>query len=542
MKKIKITAIIVFVIVLVAGLWFGIYSFIKPLLAPVVAKVNPTQLTTAQKLEDFNYLYKTMTENYPFFEIKKRMLGYDWPAQKKEFEKAIRETKNDKEFYAEIDKIVNLAQNAHTHILGGGFYDELKGIYEDPHAGYSPARRDILNNEKAVEKVRYWDSKLTAYNNYIPIIFRYVEGKYAVLDGNDLKKYDIPKGAILTKVDGVAIDQYIKSLNDRTYLYYDYKRNQQKLDELILYTNPGQKVKLTLETPNNEIIEKEVKEELFNYDIYKKYYETAENDKNYDLQIIKKNKVAYIRLKSMMTSDSFSSDADGDVIYDFLKKVENYPYLIVDIRGNGGGSDGYWRANLVSYLLNKTTSYDTQLLFRNSAYIEPFIEDRYSLFDAKTVDKLPAGKSYPPEVLKQFKYFVSLPEVVIPYNPVKFEGKIYLLVDGGVYSAAETFASFAKSTGWATLVGTSTGGDGNIADPALMMLPNSGIVVRFSSSMGLNPDGTANEEFHTAPDIYVEQTYDDFLKQVQNDEVPLEKISKYDTVLNNVLQLIQNSK
>ena len=77
------------------------------------------------------------------------------------------------------------------------FADELRTIYEDPHSGYSPSRRDILNNEKAIEMEKYWENKLTFYNNYIPIIFRYVEGKYIVLDGN-LKEYKIPRGAILT--------------------------------------------------------------------------------------------------------------------------------------------------------------------------------------------------------------------------------------------------------------------------------------------------------------------------------------------------------
>lgn len=536
MRKLKII-IVLLILALSMAFWFGIYKLVKP----YISKLYVTQLTTEQKLEDFNYLYKTMAENYPFFEVKKRMLGYDWLADKKEFERRIRETHNDKEFFAEINNIINLVQNAHTHILTGSFYDELKTIYENPHSGYSPARRDILNNEKAIKMEKYWNTRLTSYNNYIPIIFRYVEGKYIVLDGN-LEAYDIPKGSILTKVDDNNINEYIKSLNNKNYLYYDYKRKEQKLDELIIYTEPGQRIELTLDTPNNETIKRDIKEEQFDYSIYEKYYETAEEDKNYSLKVLEENNIAYIRLKSMMTDDKFSSDADGAEIYDFLKKVEKYPYLIVDIRGNGGGSDSYWRTNLVSYLIEKTTSYETQLLFRDSDYIKPFIEDRYSLYDALMVDKLPKNEKYPSEVYKQFKYFVSLTETVIPKNPVKFKGKVYLLVDGGVYSAAESFASFAKSTGWATLVGTTTGGDGIIADPALLMLPNSGIVVRFSSSMGLNTDGTANEEFHTAPDIYVEQSYEDFLQLVQNDEIPLAEISKYDTVLNYVLNVIKNNK
>lgn len=538
MKISKLAAIILVIAILLSAIiWYIIYDYAKPYLKNV--KIG--QLSTQEKLEDFNYLYETLKNNYPFFEVKKRMLNYDWLANKKEFEEQIKQTKNDKEFYEELNRIVNLVQNAHTHILEKDFYQELKDIYENPHSGYSPSRRDILNNDKALEMSRYWQNKLTSYRSYIPIIFRYIDGKYVVMDGN-LEQYDIPKGAVLTKVDDVDINQYIKTLNSSMYLYYDYNRNQQKLDELTIYTEPNSEVKLSLIDRNNKDIEIIVTEEPFNEEIFEKYYDYDEEDKNYRLEILEESKTAYIRLSSMMTVDAFSSEEDGQIIYDFLKKVEDYPYLIVDIRGNGGGSDGYWRSNLVAFLLSKHTYYDAHLLYKDSEYIKPFIEDRYSLFDAKPTTELPANKNYPPELKTDLKYYVTMTNDVIPNNPVKFSGKIYLLVDGEVYSAAESFASFAKSTGWATLVGTTTGGDGIIADPALMMLPNSGIVIRFSSCMGLNPDGTANEEYHTAPDIYIEQSYKDFLNMIDNNEVPLKQISKYDTVLNHVLDIIAKNK
>jgi C-terminal processing protease CtpA/Prc len=537
MKTVKITLIILIILLLSAATWYGIYYFSKPL----ISKISPDQLSTEQKLEDFEYFYETMENNYPFFDVKIRMLGYDWLANKEEFRNRIKDTKNDREFYTELNKIINLAQNAHTHILYGTFYDELKEIYQDPQAGYSPARRSVLNNEKAIEMSKYWQNKLATYDNYIPIIFRYIEGKYVVIDGN-LEDYDIPGGAMLTAVNGVEINQYIKSLSDKMYLYYDYKLKQQKLDELIIFTEPNESIKLTMLSPDNKAIEAVVSEEEFNFEVYERNYEVDEEAANYRFEILENNKIAYIQLKSMMTNNRFSSENDGEIIYDFLQQIEDYPYLIVDIRGNGGGSDGYWRNNLVAYLINKHTYYDAHLLFKDSEYIKPFIEDRYTLFHAKTTEQLPSNKSYPPEAKTKLKYFVTTTNDVVPYNPVKFKGKIYLLVDGEVYSAAESFASFAKSTGWATLVGTTTGGDGIIADPALMMLPNSGIVIRFSSCMGLNPDGTANEEFHTMPDIYVEQTYQDTLLQIKNNEAPLRQISEYDTILNHVLNLIKEDK
>jgi C-terminal processing protease CtpA/Prc len=539
MKASKIGIILLIVIFLSAGLWYTIFNLANPYISNLGNEQPITgQLTTEQKVEDFNYLYNTMKDNFPFFEVKKRMINYDWLAHKNEFEERIRNTKNDKEFYEELNKIVNLAQNAHTHILEGSFAEELRTIYEDPHSGYSPSRRDILNNEKAIEMLKYWENKLTFYNSYIPIIFRYVEGKYIVLDGN-LEEYEIPRGAILTKVDGIDINQYIKSLSDNRYLSYDYKLRQQMLGELTIFTDPGSEVKLTLLSRDNKTIEAVVSEEQFNSEVYEKYYGNN-NEKNYNLEILEDNNIAYIKLKSMMTPDSFSSDEDGKVIYEFLQKVVDYPYLIVDIRGNGGGSDGYWRNNLVSYLLNKHTYYDAHLLYKDSDYIKPFIEDRYSLFDAKPTTQLPDNKNYPPEAKTVLKSYVTTTNDVVPKNPVKFKGKIYLLVDGEVYSAAESFASFAKSIGWATLVGTTTGGDGIIADPALMLLPNSGIIIRFSSCMGLNPDGTANEEYHTTPDIYVEQSFEDFIDIIDHSEVPLGGISKYDTILNHVLKIINS--
>ncbi len=78
-----------------------------------------------------------------------------------------------------------------------------------------------------------------------------------------------------------------------------------------------------------------------------------------------------------------------------------------------------------------------------------------------------------------------------------------MLVDDVVYSAAETFAVFAKESGFATLIGKTTGGDGIGSAPVLISLPNSGYIFRMSKELGTTSDGTCNEEYKTIPDYEV---------------------------------------
>ena len=68
-------------------------------------------------------------------------------------------------------------------------------------------------------------------------------------------------------------------------------------------------------------------------------------------------------------------------------------------------------------------------------------------------------------------------------------------------------------------------------------------MVRFPCEMGVTPDGKPNEETATAPDIYVEQTYEDYLvraEQMQNGEDvgKLENRLLYDTILRTALERI----
>ena len=93
---------------------------------------------------------------------------------------------------------------------------------------------------------------------------------------------------------------------------------------------------------------------------------------------------------------------------------------------------------------------------------------------------------------------------------VHSDAKRWVLVDHVVYSSSEMFVCFCKSTGWATVAGKQTGGDGIGFSPVLRLLPDSGLLYEFNCAAGENPDGTMNIE-GTTPDVILESATIDCL-------------------------------
>lgn len=374
------------------------------------SKEKTVELSTEQKLEDFRYMYNILKNNYSYFDVNKRSnKGYDWLANKEEFEKSIKNTKNKIEFYWAIDSILKKLNNDHTNQIDPQLYYEMLEAY---------------SKNKDKEDLNSW---------------------LKILDNKKVK------------------DSY---------------------KELI------------------DIFKKEYPKQFENYSSSKSIYdETNEcRKKNIGTEILEQNKISYLKIETM--GDEYIK-SDKEEIYEFLKSIKGYPYLIIDIRGNGGGNPDYWQENIVAPLIDNNFKVENYSVFKGSNYALNFYKPRYKSkgIVINSIKVLPDNKNYPEEVKRDFKYCAAITEIIKPKNPVGFKGKIFLLVDRNVFSSSETFAMFAKYSKWATLVGEKTGGDGIGVDPILMTLPNSGLVVRFSGEMGLNSDGTSNAEMKTKPDI-----------------------------------------
>ncbi|MGE7613906.1 S41 family peptidase [Paenibacillus sp. NPDC101420] len=362
-------------------------------------------LTVEQRLEDFDYMWKIIEENYPFLEVNKRLNGEDWLANKEAYRNEIAAVKTDDEFFRRMKFVLSRLNNGHTNFLSKEEYPWFLNAYVQAGFGYEP-----------------WINVFQQPN----VLARYNQKPLA---------------------------------------------EQQSSDGIVNDMNSGEAGSQTGKTSGN----------------VKKV-------------IIEPEQIAYLGMRSFAGS---LMEMDSSEIHDFLIEVKDYKTLILDIRGNGGGNSDYWRAHIAPLLINKPIEYNTYLLYTRGNYAETFMQARQITRGQQPITSIKDEQlpNLPSEALKMFKTYSKNTDVVIPQESVGFKGKIYLLVDSSVYSSAEGLAAFAKGTGFATVVGGRTGGDGLGMDPLVVALPNSGYVFRFSFEMGLNSDGSCNEEVKTVPDV-----------------------------------------
>jgi hypothetical protein len=231
---------------------------------------------------------------------------------------------------------------------------------------------------------------------------------------------------------------------------------------------------------------------------------------NYSDTIVADGSIAIMTIRSF---NMHNVKNDKEKIDSFLNKITNCKYLIIDIQENSGGATRYWKENIVERLIRDIAFYTTCPVIKDGAVNRHFYPNFFK--DAQQIRKTEILSNIPKELLEENYYITYEIDTILPKNPVPFQGEIYLLVSREVFSSSEGFAQFCKTTGWATIAGERTGGDGIGSDPALVLLPESKIIIGYPSLIGLNHDGSLNAEEKTAPDIEITgKTYQERLDKL----------------------------
>ncbi len=195
----------------------------------------------------------------------------------------------------------------------------------------------------------------------------------------------------------------------------------------------------------------------------------------------------------------------------FLKKAfESYrdqgvKSLIIDVRGNGGGSDAYGKM-VFAYLADKPFEYYRSLRVKRNQFEFYEYEAGSNSDPASRLSRNKAG-SY--DVIGHPNLGVQQ-----PLTP-RFSGKVYVLINGGSFSATSEFMSLVHHYGKAEFIGEESGGGyyGNTSgySPRLV-LPHTGLrinipLVRYTMAVS----GYPHSDRGVIPDYPVRATIEDLL-------------------------------
>ena len=459
--------------------------------------IDPQDLGPEEWLEDFESLYSFIEGNFPFLSVKNRTHGYNWLDLKDHYLTRISNVQNNQEFYTVITDALQALQNRHSWILYPGKVSFNADLFKD----WNPVNQ--IYSEEVISAASYWGPihdqvNSQKYQRKFDLLVVYEKGEYVIFDYNSSWEEKFGNYTIVTHVNGVPVDDAISTTYDRAYIDYDFHRN--KLYVKSIYPRHfGEDAIFTIKNSTNHITDVSFGIVSDWGIIPYKYPASLVNTK-----IFPDESIAYLYV------GSFSGDQVGQYeqqVINFYHEIEDYDELIIDIRGNNGGFYSIWVDYIVRPLIKETILHEQSIAYRTNQYVNN-VHKRFLL---KEMDK--KDFSYlPPEVLEDDFEIYKFWQTMTPseYIQIDFNGRISVLIDNVVYSAAEGFANFCREFDFATIYGTPSAGDGIIARPLDFVLPNSKIVINTASGLGLDGNGYANEEVKTQPDIYYESSFGNF--------------------------------
>jgi len=429
--------------------------------------------------------------NYPFLDVKNRTHGYDWLELKSTYEARINNAQNNQGFLEIIMSALMALQNRHTWVM----YPSNVVAMANDVADFYPLNE--IFRQEVVDVTSYWQPIYDAvwnpgHSTVYNVLVVYDRGEYVIKNYNASWEAEYGNDTVVTHINGVPVDDAIETLYEVSYIDHDFHRGKNYVWS-IYPRDFGNDAVFTIENSTGYVDTVTFEVESGFADHPYDYPTTPVSTTKYENESI-----GYLYVGSF----GGGMDAYYDQVSTFYSEIEDYDYLIIDIRGNNGGYYSIWVDGIVEPLVQDSVLYTQNLGFRTS----PYATQTQSYLLTEIVPK--TDFSYlPPEAMTE-DYTIHRNYMTFnPMGEVNFTGEIVVLMDNYVYSAAEGFVNFCEQTGFATLYGTTSGGDGLMIRPFNFVLPNSKLVINSASALGLDSTGHVNEEVRTQPDVFYESAF-----------------------------------
>ncbi|ESU28220.1 peptidase, S41 family [Flavobacterium limnosediminis JC2902] len=499
-------------------------TFLASLLLIIVAGCNSVKyhnkhlndLLSEKKLKsDVDYAYRKLQKLHPklYWYISKESLDYKFDSLKSTITKPMTSA----EFYTTVSPVIAAIKQGHTSISPSGrrFTKKERKAFDKKGVGpLSQFEFEVFNDKMYVIKNKSHDKTIKPGTEVVAINNENTTDllkKYATRFASDgynqtFKKHALSKSfsAYFTYENGIKDSiRYLFKHND-TLKTISIRRSV--IDSI--KTDNTLKKRLTAED-KAKIKAENKKKSIYGYNVITKTY-------NRSLQFMEKDSsIAVLKIKGFSAGNYRAFYDESFTKIDRCKSKT----LIIDLRNNPGGRL-VEIAYLYTYLADDTFIFmdDSQVVSKTSLLKADYFKG--SSLSSKVAKIFLAPMYYPYTFFKVHKkedgnYYYSTQAKPRSINPIAFNGKIYVLINGGSFSASSIISSNLRGSMRAFFVGEETGGtyNGTIAGRMpVTKLPNSGLNLRFGLMANIPHHKTTVEGRGIFPNKVIIPTLEDRIK------------------------------
>lgn len=400
----------------------------------------------------------------------------------------------------------NFISNLKDSLTEKQFRIRLKTIIDELHCGHTEVTYSKAFN-KAIKPMKL---------NFLPYYLVAVDNKlYSVMAVNPKKDSAIKQGSEVLKINNIPSDSILnysrrmisadgfvttsKNLFITTGVNYFYPSLFGRPDSFLIETKKADKIKTDYVKACNlktlPVLPVGLRE-----DSLLRKHKRANISEGY---VGNEKKLFVLKVKS------FKSSRYKKVyrrVFRTLRKNKT-EHLVIDLRNNGGGNlENSYR--LLKYLIDTTQTLTLRSHVKNypdKKYTHGNLAFKITKFVLKTTgEKKVKGDS---------TWFT---EKVKPYNKKRYNGKVYVLINGGTFSASCIVAAYLKESKRAIIIGSESGGTNegcNAGITPYYTLPNTKLKVRvpaFRIIHNINPTLTGHG---ILPDYQIKYSFEDILKR-----------------------------
>ena len=421
----------------------------------------PAALTASEKVYGLSKFWQEVNYNFIYLDKVDRKL---WDNRYKELISIVQNSRNDYEYYRELQKFCALLK------------DGLTNIYFPQGRGF-----ETMN---------------TMFGDY-RLFIENIDGKAIIVRTNLSKKNEVPVGSEVIEVNGKLTGEYIAEdvapyISSST----DYVLQDLSISWLLKGLE-GDTYNIKIKKPDGQLLSLSLTHKRTEE---KEVFPPFDSDRKLLDFSWKKNQIACLSL------NSFDDKKIDSLFIEMLPELYKAKGIVIDLRYNGGGNTGIGTA-ILQYLTNDTILFGSKS--RSRQHIPSYKAWGKFMSPEDTANSEWAKKAWL-YFNDRYYYDFDYEADTIRLNAKRIVVPTVILIGHNTASAAEDFLIYADNQKHMIKIGENT--FGSTGQPYMFSLPGGGSA-RVCTKQDTYPDGREFVGYGIKPDIEVKPTLADYLQK-----------------------------